>query len=378
MSRLQTYVLAAGVLLILLGLLIQDRTAVEVGAAAGRGNRPAKEGVGPPLGRGGPAPDRAKGGGRLSSFPSAAPSSGSSRDTTARPAVDPVQPTVEVLARHAGDGSPAAGATIGLWRRATGEGVTYRPARRIADDQVADLEGRATFVARPDWPLEIVARAAGNGPMLRVPVEALAAGSHREVQVRVERPPAPLRIVVQSDDGIPLVGASVRTLAEVQPPRGAFPGRSSLVRRTDGNGFADLDGADRERPWIVVEAAGFGPLVLSEETLALRARSLRGAGSRQQVEVTLSSAAGLDVEVTDRDSAPVQDVQVRIEFDLDGLPLESVASTGRRGRVRIGDLPAGVGITFAARDPGSSEPSFQEVYVLEPGERRAIAVQLDR
>ena len=69
---------------------------------------------------------------------------------------------------------------------------------------------------------------------------------------------------------------------------------------------------------------------------------------------------------------------MRIEFDLDGLPLESVASTGRRGRVRIGDLPAGVGITFAARDPGSSEPSFQEVYVLEPGERRAIAVQLDR
>ena len=113
MSRLQTYVLAAGVLLILLGLLIQDRTAVEVGAAAGRGNRPAKEGVGPPLGRGGPAPDRAKGGGRRSSFPSAAPSSGSSRDTTARPAVAPVQPTVEVLARHAGDGSPAAGATLG-------------------------------------------------------------------------------------------------------------------------------------------------------------------------------------------------------------------------------------------------------------------------
>ncbi|MEM9378673.1 MAG: hypothetical protein AAGB93_01905 [Planctomycetota bacterium] len=371
MSRLQAYVFLAGVLLIALGLFVFDGASGAADAAPrGRSGAGAirRSGAIPPLGRGGPAPSR----GDRDAIGADERRAGGPTSASTEP------PTVEVVAYHAGDGTPAASASIGLWRRASGEGVTYRTARRIADDRTADLEGRARFEARPDWPLEVVARAAGNGPMLRVPVEALAPGSHREIVVRVERPPAPLRVIVRSGDGVPLAGASVRTLTEHLPARGAFPGRSRLVRRTDGNGFADLEGADREVPWVLVEAAGFGPVALSAASLSATARSVDGPGGRDEVDLTLQSAAGFDVSVTGLDGAQVRDVEVRVEFDLDGLPLEAVSTTGRRGSARIDGLPAQVGIQLAVRERTRSDPSFQDVFVLEPGERREIGVQLDR
>jgi len=287
-------------------------------------------------------------------------------------------PTLTVVLRHLGDGTPAAGATVSLWRRATGAGVAHRRARQLGSGVIADGEGRAVLEGQSGVALELVAQARGRGPTLRSPLGALDSGESRTVEIVVERPPAPTRILVRNTEGAPLVGASIWAVRQQRPGPSTFPGeQSELLRRTNREGIADLTGAARAYSWILVDAAEYAPFSVSAETLRRSARRLETAPDRrEQLDVTLARAGTLEVAVTAADGASARQAEVRVIYALDGLPVTSVHWTDRRGEALVRGLPAGVRLTVEVTARSAEGPTFRDVVQVVAGERKHVAARL--
>ena len=308
----------------------------------------------------------------------AAPGRGAGTSAGTEAAGQGPAPTVTVVVRHAGDGSPATGAAVSLWRRATGVGVAYRRTRQIGSRVIADGEGRVVLEGQAGVALELVAQARGRGPTLRSALRPLDRGESRTVEIMVERPPAPTRILVRSTEGAPLVGASIWAVRQQRPVPDTFPGgQSELLRRTNREGVADLTGAARAYSWILVDAAEYAPFAVSAETLRRSASRLETAPDRrEQLDVTLARAGSLVVAVTAADGASVRQAEVRVLYALDGLPVSSVHKTDRRGEALVRGLPAGIRLTVEVTTRSAAGPTFREVVQVVAGERKHVAARL--
>ncbi|MEM6672516.1 MAG: hypothetical protein AAF726_06705 [Planctomycetota bacterium] len=280
--------------------------------------------------------------------------------------------TVVVRLAHRSDGTPAAGAQVGLWRRAYGEGVARRRARRIGEDVVADENGIARFLGRANEPLEVVARARGRGPVLREPLGLLQPGEHRELDLVVERPPAPLRIVVRSAAGEVVSGASIRGVADPRPGEAGEP-----LRRTNGQGRADLDGTVRAYRWIVVEAAGHGPAALSAGEIARRARPVGTEDRMEWITVSLDPEATVVARLAPDGGQPPSRFTLEGRFTLDGYSAGAVARSTYRGVATLSGLPANAVVELTVVDDRSGEPVARGVVELEPGEQLECVADSD-
>ncbi len=227
--------------------------------------------------------------------------------------------------------------------------------------------------------LELVAEAHGAGPTLRTPLEVLRPGESKTIEIRVERPPAPMRFALRSSAGAPLVGASIWGVKDPRPAPSPFPGeRSDLLRRTNREGIADLTRTARTYSWILVDAAGFVPFAVSAKTLRRSLRPLEDPDRREQFDVTLTRAGTLVVSVTTADGAGARQAEVRVMFSLDGLPVTTVHWTDRRGEAVVRDVPANLPLAIEVTARSTTDPAFRRVVEVGAGERKTFAVQLGR
>lgn len=264
-------------------------------------------------------------------------------------------------------GQPAAGARVGLWRMASGDGVSFRPARRIVPDVRTGADGMTRFKVPLGVSLELTAQAAGDGPPIRHELGALDDGITAPILLTVEPPLAELQLIVRSTQGEPVPGASIRTAPHEPGPVAEFPGSATtLVHRSGGDGRCTLAGTIRNAGWVLVDASGFSPAVLPAETVA----------KKTSITVVLEPEAVLEVQVTDAAGGNVAAAIVSVRFRLKGYPSLRQAKTDSQGKVTIKGLPANTQLLTNVR-LGEQFPQSFEAINLSPGERKAATLALD-
>ena len=297
----------------------------------------------------------------------------------ADPMVAPGPASVRVQLAYAGDRQPAAGAKVSVWREQTGEGASFRPARRIAQAET-DAEGVASLTAGSHQLLELYAQAPGAGPLARLQLGSLEPGEVRPVRMEVERPPAPMDLTVRDDaTNTPVSGAAIRIVMSGQENLGEeeFPGTAKLVQRTDGNGLASLEGPVRNGKWLLVDAAGYSPT-------AIDLRMLDGIGAP---EVLLVGAAKIDALVVDTAGEPRANIEVQLVAQLGNQPGSQrgtqgggfrstfTAVTNSRGEATFIRVPAGIPLVPHV-GPVDEVPSLLDAITLVPGEERKLEISL--
>lgn len=348
MSRMHALVTALGVLLVLWGLLAKGwpfEIAEGPGAerAAVLANEPpADEGFDGALGRTDASRETSRGG---------AESDGGS--------ASPIEVAFRVV--HLEDGTPAPEALVELWRVATGQGVTYRPSRRLvmASELALGRDGHGVLEVPPDVGVELVARAVQRGEPTVIPLGVLRR-SPDPLVVIVERPPEPVDLVVVDAGGAAVPGANCAL--GVAGERAAFPGR--VLIRTDGKGRATLPGAARKVGHLLVDAPGYGPAAVRSETLA----DVTGAH-----RIELAPAAILEVTVPDAGDG----LHVEVDFTLEGFPARRTALVDRRGRAVVRGLPPRIPLVarvVTASGYVGDVPAFE----LAPEETRALSITAPR
>lgn len=283
------------------------------------------------------------------------------------PSAPQAETYLEATLTFASDGAAAEQARVGLWRAESGEGVSFRPARRLTELST-DAQGRVRFIAPPATPLELYARSADRGPTAHLKVGSLSAGETRAVRLNLERPPAPLEFhIVDSVSGDPVSGAAIRSVAFDQSQLGLedFPGTTKLIQRTDGEGNVALPGQSRNARWLLVDAAGYSPTAIDPLTLEGRATA----------EVVLSAAAFLVIETVDATDQALGDVVITLQTSLGGYATTFTALSSRRGEATFRRLPSNIPLVPSAA-AGNAVPSLFDAVTLEPGEKRALRLKL--
>ncbi|MEM8711465.1 MAG: carboxypeptidase-like regulatory domain-containing protein [Planctomycetota bacterium] len=295
---------------------------------------------------------------------------------------DASETSVEVSVTFLRDGSPAPEARIGLWRVSTGEGPSYRPARKLTE-LFTDDSGQVLFSAPQGVPLEIYGRALVtrandtpqpqlgkivSGPVAKQPISPLSSGEHRRVNLVVERPPDPLQFVVlDRESSEPVSGAAIRSITLAGQNRGLedFPGTTQLEGRTDGKGISSLRGPVRKLRWLIVDAAGYAPQ-------ALRPSSFDGVAS---AEIRMSAAGRVEMVVLGQDGQPASGITVRLIASLGEFRTSYTGATDPRGEVSFRGLPVGLPLVTEAETPEGDVQPFSAL-TLEPGEERGVRIAL--
>ncbi|MFT6110652.1 MAG: hypothetical protein ACJA2W_003579 [Planctomycetota bacterium] len=276
---------------------------------------------------------------------------------------------LSVLISYTPDGAPVVGLPTSLWRQQTGEGPSFRPARRLTELVTGD-DGRVRFIVTPDAPLEIHAGARGIARASKLLIGPLRPAEERSVVLQLERPPDPVELTIRdSVTGDPIAGVAVRSVSTDPTHLGLedFPGTTQLIKRTDAEGRANLPGAVREAHWILVDAAGYSPT-------ALKPSSLEG---RLSAGIQLERAAKLNVEAADPTGAPLHDVEVACEVSLGGYRTTFTMKTNRRGEASFARVPAGVPMVLKAT-LSDAVPTLFDAVTLKPLEERTVRIELSR
>ena len=126
-----------------------------------------------------------------------------------------------------------------------------------------------------------------NGPVLAaVDIAPLAAAEHRIVELRLDRRPKTLRVLVQGPDQQPMPLAKVRLEDALQ--------RSVLSTRTDANGGCEFSSLYADRYTLSVEAEGYPP------------SSVFGiAIPPEELTVVLEQPHALSIELVELDGSPM-------------------------------------------------------------------------
>lgn len=273
---------------------------------------------------------------------------------------------IEVLASNAREGGPASGAKLALWRRASGEGPTYRSGERLTPTPIlADANGRAVVKAPAGVPLRLVARTADGGPPTALDLGPLRPGERSPLRAEIDLQPAPepLEVLALDAAGSPLPGARLHLVGDETPRWSEFPGTNTIASRTDGAGRCTLDGRVRAARWVVVEAAGHAPAVLRVRDIERVTRHTFRLGPEVRAEVFVR---------TEGDGAPVEGARVELRFELEGLAAARSAAreTQTRGGARIRHLPAGVELVPVVTLESGAVERFAPVTLTPPTDDR--------
>jgi protocatechuate 3,4-dioxygenase beta subunit len=261
-------------------------------------------------------------------------------------------------------------------------------AEPVAETRLAP-DGRFTFVDPPvgRWAIDI------RHDALRLPAPhglEIADGDQADVGDLEAVPAASLLIVASDERGVPIPGARVELMEEVDPqafsdPRalqdlGGLMGRTIPRRvRTDSDGRAVFQGVDDEvasrRLHLLVRAEGF------EETR--RDVQLR-VGQQTMLRVDLRKGAELEVTVLDPDGAPREGARVTLVYpDIlvpvpgrrgGDVPKSYRGRAGPAGQVKLGGLPEGHALLR------QSTPGYlpvEQVIEVPPTGRLQARLQLD-